>query len=166
MMRHTFLKSSRDLSVSSSFDPVSRIVLIQQSGVDHAMDAEGQETLAYLLPATELIDSQYSFCVHLSNIFKSASHVHQEVYFAQLAISVAPVDLDTSSLWYTVVKGLSDLSLYEDAYASLMSTPYEKLYGLSSSISILELKFMSLTGSVIVLVNLYTGCAKTMRSMR
>ena len=109
------------------------------------MDAEGQETLAFLLPATELIDSQYSFCVHLSNIFKSASHMYQEVHFAQLAISVAPVDADTSPLWYTVVKGLSDLSLYEDAYASLMSTPYKKLYGLSSSISILKLKLMSLS---------------------
>ena len=126
------------------------------------MDAEGQETLAFLLPAAEL-DSQYSFCVHLSNIFKSTSHVHQEVHFAQLAISVAPMDVDTSSLWYTVVKGLLDLALYEDAYASLMSTPYQKLYGLSSSISIVELNFMFLPGSGIVSVNLYIGCAKTTR---
>jgi len=76
------------------------------------MDADGQETLALLLPETELIHSQYSFCVHLSNIFKIASHVHQEVHFAQLAISMVPVGVHTSSLWYIVIKDLSDLSLY------------------------------------------------------
>lgn len=59
-------------------------------------------------------------------LFKTASLVHQEVLFAQLALSVAPPDVDTSSLWYTVIKGCIDLGLYDDAYSSLIATPYEK----------------------------------------
>ncbi|KAF8076014.1 nucleoporin Nup120/160-domain-containing protein [Lyophyllum atratum] len=96
-------------------------------GGDHVLSAEDQETLARILPATELLDSQYFFYIHASNLFKLSSWVHHEVFFAQLAISVAPPGADTSSLWATVINGLTDLGYYDDAYAALMSTPYEKL---------------------------------------
>ncbi|RDB20540.1 hypothetical protein Hypma_012453 [Hypsizygus marmoreus] len=96
-------------------------------GADHSLSAEDQEALALILPATELFDSQYAFYVHVSNLFKACSLVQQEVSFAQLAISAAPVDADTSFLWHTVIKGCTDLALYDDAYAALMLTPYEKL---------------------------------------
>jgi nuclear pore complex protein Nup160 len=62
------------------------------------------------------------------DVFKSASRVQEEVLFAQSAISVAPAAVDTTPLWYIVIKGLSELALYEDAYATLMSTPYDRLY--------------------------------------
>ncbi|GLB33440.1 putative nucleoporin Nup120/160 [Lyophyllum shimeji] len=96
-------------------------------GGDHVLSAEDQEALARILPATELLDSQYNFYIHASNLFKVTSWVHHEVSFAQLAISVAPPDADTSSLWATVINGLTELGYYDDAYASLMSSPYEKL---------------------------------------
>ena len=47
--------------------------------------------------------------------------------FAQLASTVA-LPVDTLALWVNVVKGYTDRAMYEDAYASLMSTPYEKLH--------------------------------------
>ncbi|KAG5654657.1 hypothetical protein H0H81_009905 [Sphagnurus paluster] len=97
------------------------------SGGDNTLPAEDQEALTRILPATELLDSQYFFYIHIANLFKLSVSVHQEVFFAQLAISVAPPNADTQSLWATVIGGLIDLALYEDAYASLMSTPYEKL---------------------------------------
>ncbi|KAF7354945.1 hypothetical protein MSAN_01409400 [Mycena sanguinolenta] len=50
---------------------------------------------------------------------------HEALSF--LALSVAPPDADTSSLWSTIIKGYIDLSLYDDAHASLIATPYEKL---------------------------------------
>ncbi|KAF5387735.1 hypothetical protein D9615_000062 [Tricholomella constricta] len=96
-------------------------------GGEHTLSAEDQETLARILPATELLDSQYFFYIHVSNLFKLSSWVFHEVLFAQLAISAAPPGADTSSIWATVINGLTDLALYEDAYAALMSGPYEKL---------------------------------------
>ncbi|KAG6866010.1 hypothetical protein C0991_009682 [Blastosporella zonata] len=92
-----------------------------------SMSVEDQEILARILPATELLDSQHYFYIHVSNLFKLASWVEYEVSFAQLAISVAPPSADTSSLWSTVIHGFTELALYEDAYASIMSTPYENL---------------------------------------
>ncbi|KAG6861191.1 hypothetical protein C0995_002818 [Termitomyces sp. Mi166 len=68
-----------------------------------------------------------SFSNHVSNLFKLGSWAHHEVSFAQLAISVAPPDADTSSLWSTVIHGLTELALYEDAYASILSTPFKHL---------------------------------------
>src|SRR4051812_5833000 len=90
MMRRTFLKNSLDALVSFCLIRRRSILIHQPIGADHAMKAEDQEALAWVLPATELIDSQYAFCVHVSNLFKSASRVHEEILFAQLAISVAP----------------------------------------------------------------------------
>ena len=43
-----------------------------------------------------------------------------------MAIQVAPADADTSPLWNVVAKGLTELGLYDDAYASVMATPFEK----------------------------------------
>ncbi|KAG5644918.1 hypothetical protein DXG03_007383 [Asterophora parasitica] len=96
-------------------------------GGEHALSAEDQESLARILPAIELLHSQYFFYIHVSNLFKLSGWVHYEVLFAQLAISVAPPNADTSSLWATLITGFSELALYEDAYAALMATPYEKL---------------------------------------
>ncbi|KAG6813445.1 hypothetical protein H0H92_010779 [Tricholoma furcatifolium] len=93
----------------------------------HAFSPEDQEILARILPASELLESQHFYYIHVSNLFKLASLVNYEVSFAQLAISVAPPDADTSPLWSTVIHGLTDLSLYEDAYACVMSTPYDNL---------------------------------------
>ncbi|CAA7259487.1 unnamed protein product [Cyclocybe aegerita] len=60
----------------------------------------------------------------LSNMFRD--FVQHEVHFSQLAIQVAPPGVDTAPLWNTVAKGLTDLALYDDAYASVMATPFEK----------------------------------------
>jgi nuclear pore complex protein Nup160 len=92
-------------------------------GLTQTLAEEGQDSLKWVLPG---VDSQFSFYLHASAIFKTASLVHHEVLFAELAISIAP-PVDTSSLWYTVIKGHTDLGLFDEAYASLMSTPYEAL---------------------------------------
>jgi nuclear pore complex protein Nup160 len=48
--------------------------------------------------------------------------------FSQLALSVAPPDTDTTGLWTNVIKGNIALGLFDDAYAALIVSPYEKLY--------------------------------------
>ncbi|KAF9468851.1 nucleoporin Nup120/160-domain-containing protein [Collybia nuda] len=92
-------------------------------GLDHPLTSEGQQSLKWVLP---VVDSQFSFYLHASTLFHNASLVHHEVLFAELAISVAP-PVDTSTLWHTIIKGQTDLGLFDEAYASLMATPYETL---------------------------------------
>ncbi|EIN10816.1 hypothetical protein PUNSTDRAFT_65808 [Punctularia strigosozonata HHB-11173 SS5] len=91
------------------------------------LSAEDSQALAGVLPGAKLFDSDFSFYLHTASLFKSSSDVEHEVQFYQLAISVAPPEQDTSPLWYAVIHGLIGLALYEDAYASLISTPFEKL---------------------------------------
>lgn len=87
---------------------------------------EDFEALSSVLPAASTTQSEFSFYLHVSNLFKSDLLVQHEVHFARLAISTAPSNADTSFLWNNVIKGLLDLGSYEDAYASIMATPYEK----------------------------------------
>ena len=98
------------------------------TGKDCALLEDDREALSAVLPGAELIDSEYSFYIHAASLFKASSLVHQEVHFTQLALSVAPPYIDTSPLWQTVIKGFTDLGLYEDSYAALVSSPYEKQY--------------------------------------
>ncbi|KAJ7283368.1 nucleoporin Nup120/160-domain-containing protein [Mycena rebaudengoi] len=95
-------------------------------GPDNALSSEDHEALSFVLPASDPFDSAFFFYVHASKLFKMASLVQHEVLFAQLALSVPPPDEDTAALWYTVIKGYTDLSLFDDAYSSLIATPYEK----------------------------------------
>ncbi|KAF8227965.1 hypothetical protein L208DRAFT_1490549 [Tricholoma matsutake] len=100
--------------------------LAARFGPDHGLSFEDQDALASVLPGAELFDSSFSFYLHASNVFKMSSLVYHEVQFAQLALAVAPPE-DTSTLWVNIIKGYTDLVMYEDAYASLMSNPYERL---------------------------------------
>ncbi|KAF8165109.1 nucleoporin Nup120/160-domain-containing protein [Crassisporium funariophilum] len=86
---------------------------------------EDSDALNSILPNSQPIDSLYSFYLFAAELFRN-SFVHHEVLFSQLAIQVAPPGADTSRLWNTVAAGLTDLALYEDAYASVMAMPYEK----------------------------------------
>jgi nuclear pore complex protein Nup160 len=95
-------------------------------GPDNALTPEDHEALSFVLPATDPFDTTFFFYLHASKLFKMASLVQHEVFFTQLALSVAPLDADTSSLWNTIIKGYTDLSLYDDAYSSLIATPYEQ----------------------------------------
>ncbi|KAJ7929169.1 nucleoporin Nup120/160-domain-containing protein [Mycena leptocephala] len=95
-------------------------------GPDNALTPEDHEALSFVLPATDPFDTAFFFYLHASKLFKMASLVQHEVFFTQLALSVAPLDADTSSLWNTIIKGYTDLSLYDDAYSSLIATPYEQ----------------------------------------
>ena len=86
---------------------------------------EDSEALNLVLPHAQQFDTQHSFYLFAANLFRS-TFVYYEVYFSNLAIQSAPPTTDTASLWNTVVNGLIDLALYEDAYASIMAMPYDK----------------------------------------
>ncbi|RXW24637.1 hypothetical protein EST38_g1210 [Candolleomyces aberdarensis] len=95
-------------------------------GPDNALSPDDIEALTSLLPAAHSIQSHFAYYLFVSELFKTHMLTRYEVQFAQLAISTAPPSTDTSSLWATVTKGFADLGLYEEAYAALMTMPYEK----------------------------------------
>lgn len=86
---------------------------------------EDSDALISVLPLGHPFDSQWSFYVFAADLFRN-TFVHHEVLFSQLAIQVAPAAAETASLWNNVVKGYIDLGLYSDAYASIMTMPFEK----------------------------------------
>jgi hypothetical protein len=97
------------------------------AGPHSALSREDSEALAIVLPGAELFDSEFPFYLHAAALFKSSLAVQHEVLFSQLALSVAPTGTDTTALWSSIITGNADLGLYDDAYASLISTPHEQL---------------------------------------
>jgi len=130
-------------------------------GTDNALSSEDQEALTVVLPSAELFGSEFSFYIHVLMLFKSKSLVHHEVLFAQLALSVTPPGVDTVSLWYSIIKGHTDLGLYENAYASLIATPHDKQYVLPSTY---VAHFDSIVGGENVLASSSIGCVRRTQS--
>jgi nuclear pore complex protein Nup160 len=89
---------------------------------------EDADALAAILPGGQLFDSMFAFYLHASTLFKSASLVDHDVHFARLALSNAPPDWDTTDLWSAIIRGMTDLGYWDEAYAALMSTPRDSLY--------------------------------------
>lgn len=101
------------------------------AGVDSGLSIEDSEALASVVPGAELFYSDFAFYLHAASLFKSGSLVCHDVHFSQLALSVAGPDADTTELWYSIIKGYTDLAGYDDAYASLIACPHERLYVIS-----------------------------------
>ena len=102
-------------------------ILTTHPGPDGALALEDTKAFAAVLPNARLLDSDFSFYLHLRELFRAASATHHEVHALQLALSVAPPDSDTSELWNRVIKGLTELGAYDDAYAALAASPYDQL---------------------------------------
>ncbi|KAG1847541.1 nucleoporin Nup120/160-domain-containing protein [Suillus subalutaceus] len=96
-------------------------------GHDSGLSLEDAETLASVLPGAVLFDSEFTFYIHASAIFRSSGLIQQEVSFIRLALSVAPQDVDTSELWFGLIRGYIDLGFYEDAYSAIIATPYDSV---------------------------------------
>lgn len=96
-------------------------------GEDHGLTEEDAEALAGVLPQAQLFAQDFDFYLHAASLFKSASLVSLEVAFTQLALSESPYEASHSDLWSTVIQGYTSLGRYEDAYASMVACPYDKL---------------------------------------
>jgi nuclear pore complex protein Nup160 len=92
-----------------------------------ALSDDDARALASVLPDATLFDYEFSYYIAVSSFYAKASEVFYEVRFTQLAISVAPPELDSSALWYNVIRGYIDLAQYDEAYTALVTMPYEKL---------------------------------------
>ncbi|TBU50494.1 nucleoporin Nup120/160-domain-containing protein [Dichomitus squalens] len=102
-------------------------VLAGSFGPHSALSIEDREALADVLPSGRIFDTQLEFYLHASDLFKAAISTYHDVFFTQLALSEPGVVEDTTPLWTNVIKGLTDLGQYEDAYAALISAPHERL---------------------------------------
>ncbi|KAF8845600.1 hypothetical protein BDN67DRAFT_993287 [Paxillus ammoniavirescens] len=96
-------------------------------GPDSGLSFEDAEALSSVLPAKALYDSDFSFYLEASAIFRSSGLTQHEVSFLRLAISVAPPAADTADLWYGLVRGYIDLSAWEEAYSSIIATPFDSV---------------------------------------
>lgn len=94
------------------------------------MTLEDSTALATVLPNSQAMDSEYNFYLFAAEIFRHEFVCH-EVKFSKLALQVCPPGVDTAPLWKTIVKGLADLGLYEESYATLMQIPPERLFVLA-----------------------------------
>ncbi|KIJ70406.1 hypothetical protein HYDPIDRAFT_122186 [Hydnomerulius pinastri MD-312] len=96
-------------------------------GPDSGLSFEDAEALGAVLPAKALYDSEFSFYLEVSGTFRSAGLTQHEVSFLRLALSVAPPEADTADLWYGLVRGYIDLSSWQEAYSSIIATPFDSV---------------------------------------
>lgn len=94
---------------------------------ENSMTADDQEALAAVLPGAQLFDSDYNFYIHAATLFKSAGLAFNDVRFSQMALSVAPPGTDEYALRFNIINGYTNLGLFDDAYATLITTPSDKL---------------------------------------
>ncbi|KAH9853874.1 nucleoporin Nup120/160-domain-containing protein [Lenzites betulinus] len=102
-------------------------ILAGSFGSHSALSFDDQEALAVVLPGEKCFPAQFDFYLHVAELFKAVLSAYHDVTFTQLALSVAPSGIDAIALWHGVIKGLTDLGQYEDAYTALVSAPYERL---------------------------------------
>jgi hypothetical protein len=69
--------------------------------------------------------------LYAAELFQN-TYIGHAVRFSKLAIQASPAGVDAAPLWNTVVKGSTELALYDEAYAAIVSMPYEKQYVLLS----------------------------------
>lgn len=88
------------------------------------------EALAAVLQST-FLTTECEYYLHVAGLFKLAGMISNEVKFLKLALSVWPEtsEVETSSAtWSAIIKGYSDLRLYEDAYTAIISSPHNEEY--------------------------------------
>lgn len=76
-------------------------------------------------------DTECEYYVHVSQLFKARNLVSHQVQFLKLALSVWPEgsELEASvSTWAEIIKGYTELHLYEDAYCALIASPHQDQY--------------------------------------
>lgn len=103
-------------------------LLISSSlGPESGLSFEDAEALSSVLPAKALYDSDFSFYLEVSTIFRSNGLTQHEVSFLRLALSVAPPEADTADIWYALTRGYIELSSWENAYSSIIATPFDSV---------------------------------------
>jgi len=93
-------------------------------GPDSALSNDDHEALLAVLPSASLFPSDFDFYLHVADICRVAGLQYEEVTFTKLALSVLPDGEESVDLWNCIIKGYTDLGLYDFAYSSLLASPY------------------------------------------
>ncbi|EJD54022.1 hypothetical protein AURDEDRAFT_110670 [Auricularia subglabra TFB-10046 SS5] len=96
-------------------------------GPHHTLSAEESDALRTVLPQSVLLESDFSYFLHIAAIFEDAGYQEHVIAFNKLAIQAAADGVDTSELWFKVFRGHVALGDFEEAYMALVSTPHEQL---------------------------------------
>lgn len=103
-------------------------------GPENGLPIEDLEALDACFP-NGCLHSECDYYLHVSGLFKKAGMLAQEVHFLKLALAVWPKGQElleiSSSTWNAIIKGYSDLGLYDDAYCYLLSSPHVDQYVIS-----------------------------------
>ncbi|KAL4082055.1 nucleoporin Nup120/160-domain-containing protein [Scleroderma yunnanense] len=123
-----FVTSRLYIDIGRSDDAAYLLEKIAGSfGPDSGLSFEDAETLSSVLPGKALYDSEFTFYLEASSIFRASGLITHEVSFLRLALSVASTEADTADLWYGLIRGLIDLSYWEEAYSSIIATPFDSI---------------------------------------
>lgn len=106
---------------------------MQKPGPDSVLTLNDTEALTAALPAAaSFTSSECDYYLHVAELLRNANFVLHEVHFTKLALSVWPPDDDSSETslvaWDAVIRGYTNLGLYEDAYSALISSPHHDKY--------------------------------------
>jgi nuclear pore complex protein Nup160 len=88
---------------------------------------EEADALAAVMPDAQIYEDDFEFYIATARMFAQVGETRWEVHFTQLAITVAPQEpeLDLTPYWQALVKGYVDLTLWDDAYATIMVVPHD-----------------------------------------
>jgi hypothetical protein len=88
-------------------------------GRDNALLLEDMQALKAMVN----VDSDFAFYKHVAFVIFKDTWTDWKVIFSQMALSVAPPNLEKTDLWNAVVDGNIDLGQYDEAYAALVAAP-------------------------------------------
>ncbi|KAG6378387.1 hypothetical protein JVT61DRAFT_12642 [Boletus reticuloceps] len=123
-----FVTAQLYIALGRADDAASMLEKVAASfGPDSGLSFEDAEALSSILPAKALYDSDFSFYLEASAIFRSNGLTQQEVSFLRLALSVAPPEADTADMWHGLIRGYIELSSWEEAYSSIIAAPFDNV---------------------------------------
>ncbi|KAG9317143.1 hypothetical protein JVU11DRAFT_1335, partial [Chiua virens] len=96
-------------------------------GYEGGLSFEDMEALLSVLPDKAFYDSDFDFYLDMSTLLRSNGLKQHEVSFLRLALSVAPPEADTADIWYGLIWGYIDISSWEEAYSSIVATPFDSV---------------------------------------
>lgn len=108
-------------------------------GPDSVVTFNDADALIAVLPAAvSFVSAECDYYLHVAELCRNANLTLHEVHFTKLALSVWPEGDDSSeasaAAWDAIIRGYTNLALYEDAYSALISSPHDERYAHSSLI--------------------------------
>ena len=102
-------------------------------GPDSVVTFNDADALVAVLPAAaSFASAECDYYLHVAELCSNVNLTLSEVHFTKLALSVWPEGDDSSeasaAAWDAIIRGYTNLALYEDAYSALISSSHDERY--------------------------------------